>query len=133
MKTSRVLAAIAVTAAATVAASVSADDGLESKMGATATLSGGKLTLVLKGKEGGVYVNTEYPFKCTVKIADGGKLEKSVLTKGDAKLEDAGKPGKAKSATFETGADKSVTGECRLVACSDSACTAPFSLPFQSK
>jgi hypothetical protein len=133
MKTSRVLAATLVAAAATAAFSVWAEDSLESKMGATATLAGGKLTLVLKGKEGGVYVNTEYPFKCTVKIADGGKLEKSELTKADAKFEDAGKPGKAKSATFVTGADKPVTGECKLVVCSDSACSSPFKLPFSAK
>lgn len=131
MKTGLLLAALTV-AAATVTATVSAEDTLESKMGASATVDGGKLTLVLKGKEG-VYVNTEYPFKCTLKIADGGKLEKTDLAKGDARLEDAGKSGKAKSATFVVGADKPVGGECRLVACSDSACTAPFKLPFQSK
>lgn len=133
MKIRTALVAVAVTTAATTA--VLAQDSLESKMGVTATLDAGakKLTLVLKGKESGVYVNTEYKLKCSLKIADGGKLEKTEVKLEDAKLEDAGKAGKAKSATFVVGADKPVTGECKLVACSDSSCTAPFKLPFQSR
>jgi hypothetical protein len=128
------LALRTIIAVATVAcAGVAFADDLESKMGATATLDGGKLTLVLKGKESGVYVNTEYPFKCSLKIADGGKLEKTEVAKADAKIEDAGKPGKAKSVTFVVAADKPVSGECRLVACTDSGCTSPFKLPFQTR
>lgn len=133
MKAHLTLAAVTVLAAT--AAVALAQDSLEAKMGATATLDAGakKLTLVVKGKESGVYVNTEYKMRCTLKIADGGKLEKTELTAGDAKLEDAGKAGKAKSATFVVGADKPVSGECKLVACSDSGCTSPFKLPFQSR
>lgn len=117
---------------AAIALSAHADEPLSSKMGANAAIDAktGKLTLVLKGKEAGVYVNTEYPTKCTLTGADGGTVEKPELTKADAKFEDAGKPGKAKSATFTVGATKKVTGSCKMVACSDSGCSAPFSINF---
>ena len=115
-----------------IAISAHADEALSSKMGATASIDAktGKLTLVLKGKEAGIYVNTEYPTKCTLAGADGGTVEKAELNKADAKFEDAGKPGKAKSATFTVGATKKVTGSCKMVACSDSGCSAPFSINF---
>jgi hypothetical protein len=133
MKTGPAAAAVALILAAS--ALGLAQDTLESKMGATATFDAGtkKLTLVLKGKESGIYVNTEYPLKCTLKIEDGGTLEKAEVRVADAKLEDAGKPGKAKSATFILGADKHVSGECKMVACSESGCSSPFKLPFSSK
>lgn len=112
----------------------SAEDTLSSKMGATATLDAktNKLTLVLKGKEAGVYVNTEFGTKCTLTGVEGGTVAKAELTKADATFEDAGKPGKAKSATFSVGATKKVRGECRMVACSDSSCSAPFTITFTS-
>lgn len=115
---------------------VSADDGkaLESKMGVDAKFDAKakKVTIVIKGKEAGVYVNTEYPFNCTLSGKDGGAVDKAKVTKDDAKLEDSGKAGKAKSATFTVGADKGVTGECKVVACSESACSSPFKVPFSS-
>lgn len=113
---------------------VAQDASLESKMGVTAKLDAKtkKVTITIKGKENGVYVNTEYPFKCNLSIASGGTLEKATVTKDDAKLEDSGKAGKAKSATISVGADKAVTGECKVVACSDSACSSPFKISFSS-
>ncbi len=136
MKIGYVLAAagLAAVGAITATSIVSAEDSIGSKMGATATLDAksGKLTLVLKGKEAGVYVNTDFPLKCTLSVADGGTLEKKELTKDDAKLEDSGKAGKAKSATFSVKADKKVTGECKMVACTDTGCSSPFKLPFAS-
>lgn len=93
-----------------------------------------KLTLTVKGKGDGVYVNKDYPLKCTLKAKDGGKVDKAELKKEDAKYEDvSGKAGKAKSATFTTGADKAVEGECKVVVCSDSACSSPFKVKFTSK
>ncbi|MFO0549688.1 MAG: hypothetical protein U0271_14950 [Polyangiaceae bacterium] len=139
MKIGFALAAVVLGAfgATTVASNlVSADDGkdLESKMGVTASFDAKskKVTIVLKGKESGVYVNTEYPFSCTLNGKDGGSVDKAKVTKDDAKLEDSGHAGKAKSATFSVGADKGVTGECKLVACSESACSSPFKVPFSS-
>ena len=114
---------------------IAGEETLENKGQITATVDAKskQLTLVIKGKEAGVYFNTEYPTKCTLAIAEGGKLEKAKLEKADAKLEDAGKPGKAKSATFKVGADKKVTGECKLVLCTDNSCSSPFTMKFESK
>lgn len=136
MKIGYVLAAagLAAVGAITATSIVSAEDSIESKMGATATRDAktNKLTLVLKGKEAGVYVNTSYDFKCTLSVEAGGKVSKTELTKADAKLEDSGKADKAKSATFTVDADKKVTGECKMVACTDTGCSSPFKLPFAS-
>ena len=120
--------------ALTTASVATAEDTLSSRMGTTATIDAktNTLTLVLKGKDSGIYVNTEFGTKCTFTGVDGGTVAKPELTKADAKFEDAGKPGKAKSATFTVGATKKVRGECRMVACSDSACSAPFTLPFST-
>jgi hypothetical protein len=92
---------------------------------------GGKLAINIQPKEGW-FVNTEYNFKCTLKAAEGGKIEKSELTKADAKLVDSGKPGKAKSASFSIAAEGVVEGECKLVTCSDNACSSPFKTSFKS-
>lgn len=136
MKIGYVLAAAALASvcAISTAQRVSAEDSIESKMGATATRDAktNKLTLVLKGKEAGVYVNTDYDLKCTLSVESGGTLSKTELTKADAKLEDSGKAGKAKSATFNVDANKKVTGECKMVACTETGCSSPFKLPFAS-
>ncbi|NUP09244.1 MAG: hypothetical protein HOW73_24600 [Polyangiaceae bacterium] len=92
-----------------------------------------KVNIVIKGKSDGIYVNKDYPLKCTLKAKDGGKVDKTELKKEDAKYEDvAGKAGKAKTATFSVGADKNVEGECKMVVCSDSACSSPFKVSFTS-
>lgn len=129
------LALSALAFGALTASSVIADEKLESKMGVKATLDNAakKATIVAKGTDDKTYVNTEYPIKCSVTIASGGKLEKAELTKADAVFEPAGKDGKAKSATFKVGADKAVEGKCKLVACSDNACSSPFEVSFKSQ
>jgi len=103
-------------------------------MGITAKLDAStkKASIVLKGKDDKTYVNKEYPIKCSVKIASGGTLSKAELTKSDVAFEDAGKEGKAKSATFSVGADKTIEGTCKVVACSDNACSSPFEVKFKS-
>lgn len=117
-----------------ISSAIAGEESLENKGQINATLDAKskKLTLVIKGKEAGVYFNTEYPSKCSLTIASGGTLEKAELKKADATLEDAGKPGKAKSATFKVGADKSVTGECKVVLCTDNSCSSPFTMKFAS-
>ena len=128
------LALSALAFGALTASSVVADEKLESKMGVKATLDAAKksASIVAKGIDDKTYVNTEYPIKCSVTIASGGKLEKAELTKADAVFESAGKEGKAKSATFKVGADKAIEGKCKLVACSDNACSSPFEVTFKS-
>ena len=86
----------------------------------------------MKPSKDGLYVNKDYPIKCTLKIADGGKLEKTELVKADAKYEDAAKEGKAKSVSFSVGADKAVDAECKLVVCTDATCSAPFKVTGKS-
>jgi hypothetical protein len=79
------------------------------------------------------YVNTEYLLKCSLKIKDGGTLEKAELKKENAKYDEvSGKTGKAKSATFSVGADKSVEGSCKVVVCTDNSCSSPFKVAFSS-
>ena len=139
MKIRFALAAVALATTALLPTAVADDtaslDGkatVEAKLDAKAK----KVTLTIKGKgpigNDAVYVNTDYPLKCNLKIKDGGKLDKAELKKDDAKFEDAGKPGKAKSATFTVGADKPVEGECKLVVCTDKSCSSPFKVSFTS-
>lgn len=112
-----------------------AEESLDGKATVDAKLDSAskKLTLVIKGKGDGVYVNTEYSLKCSLKAKDGGALEKAELKKDDAKFEDvAGKAGKAKSATLTASADKSVEGSCKVVVCTDTSCSNPFKVPFSS-
>ena len=124
------------TAVADDAASLDGRATVEAKLDAKSK----KLTLTVKGKgpvehkgsKEDVYVNKDYPLKCNLKIKDGGKLDKAELKKDDAKFEDAGHAGKAKSATFTVGADKSVEGECKLVVCTVSRCSSPFKVSFTS-
>lgn len=125
------LGAFATTAALSLTAT--AEEPLEKRVVVEAKLDAkaGKASIVLKGIDG-AYINKDFPIKCDVTIAEGGKLEKAQLTKDDAKFEDSGKEGKAKSASFSVGADKSISGECKLVACSESSCSSPFKLPFKS-
>jgi hypothetical protein len=135
MKIGFALAALAFGAVTVSSSSVVADEKLESKMGVKATLDAAKksASIVAKGIDDKTYVNTEYPIKCSVTIASGGKLEKAELTKADAVFEASGKEGKAKSATFKVGADKAIEGKCKLVACTDSACSSPFEVTFKSQ
>ncbi len=135
MKIGFALAALAFGAVTALSGSVVADEKLESKMGVKATLDAAakKATIVAKGTDDKTYVNTEYPIKCSVTIAAGGKLEKAELTKADVTFESAGKEGKAKSATFKVGADKAIEGKCKMVACSDNACSSPFEVTFKSQ
>lgn len=122
---------LATAAAATTAV---ADEALEGKASVDAKLDAGakKATLVIKGKGDGVYLNKEYGLKCSVKAKDGGTVDKSELKKDDAKYEDSDKPGKAKSATFTVTADKNVEGECKVVVCTEKACSSPFKVSFSS-
>lgn len=126
------LGAFAITASSSTSAT--ADEPFESRVVAEAKLdaAGKKATILIKGKDAATYINKDFPAKCSVSIADGGKLEKSELKKEDGKFEDAGKEGKAKSLTFTVGADKTISGECKIVACSDSSCSSPFKVSFKS-
>jgi len=138
MKIRLALATLALGAIATttVLSSAVAEESLDGKATITAKLDAKtkKATIVIKGKEDGIYVNKEYPLKCDLTIKDGGTLEKAKLTKDDATYEDAGKgkEGKAKTATFKVGADKPIEGECKLVVCSVGSCSAPFKVKFSS-
>ncbi len=109
-----------------------AEEDYAKSLSVEAKRDGGKLKLKLKPTKDGLYVNKDYPIKCTLKIADGGKLGKAELAKGDATYEDAGKEGKAKSVSFSTDADKAVDAECKLVVCTDATCSAPFKVSGKS-
>ncbi len=124
------LGAFAITASSSTSAT--ADEPLESRVSIESKLDAkaGKVNITLKGKDAAVYINTDYSLKCDLKVADGGKLDKAQVVKADAKFEDSGKTGKAKSATFSVTADKAVSGECKLVACTDSSCSSPFKQSF---
>lgn len=133
MKIRFALAALALATTAVLSSAV-ADEALEGKATAEAKFdsASGKATIVVKPKGDGIYINSEYAIKCTVKSKAGGKVDKSELKKDDAKFEAADKPGKAKSATFTVGADKSVEGECKLAVCRAEACSNPFKISFSS-
>ena len=135
MKNGFALAALAFGAVSALASSGVAEEKLESRMGVKATLdtTAKKATIVIKGNDDKVYVNTEYGTKCSVTIAAGGKLEKAELAKADGVFEPSGKEGKAKSATFKVGADKAIEGKCKLVACTTEACSSPFEVSFKSQ
>ena len=111
--------------------SATAEEDYEKTVTIEAKRAGGKLDIVIQPKAGW-YVNTEFNLKCKLKATDGGKVGKAELSKDDAKFVDAGKPGKAKSATLSTEADKPVEGECKLVTCSDNACSSPFKVAIKS-
>jgi hypothetical protein len=132
MKLGFALAALALGAMTTLSGSLGAEEDYAKDVTVEAKRDGGKLKLTLKPKKDGLYVNKDYPIKCSLKIADGGKLEKTELAKADAKYEDAGKEGKAKSVSFSTGADKAVDAECKLVVCTDATCSAPFKVTGKS-
>ena len=132
MKLGFALAALALGAMTTLSGSLGAEEDYAKEVTVEAKRDGGKLKLTLKPKKDGLYVNKDYPIKCSLKIADGGKLEKTELAKADAKYEDAGKEGKAKSVSFSTGADKAVDAECKLVVCTDATCSAPFKVTGKS-
>ncbi len=132
MKLGLALGTLALGAMLSFSGYLSAEEDLAKDISVDAKRDGGKLKLSLKPKKDGLYINKDYPIKCTLKIADGGKLEKTELGKSDASYEDAGKEGKAKSVSFSTGADKAVEAECKLVACTDSTCSAPFKVSAKS-
>ena len=127
--------ALSALGATTVLSTAVAEESLDGKATVDAKLdaSAKQLSLVVKGVGEGVYVNTEYPLKCSLKIKDGGTLEKAELKKENAKYDEvSGKTGKAKSATFSVGADKSVEGSCKVVVCTDNSCSSPFKVAFSS-
>lgn len=132
MKTGFALAALALGAfVATLSSPVAADEDYAKKVTIEAKRDAGKLAIKIAPVTDW-YVNAEYPLKCTLKVADGGKVEKSELAKADGKYEESGKAGKAKSVSFSLAADKAVEGECKLVVCSDNACSSPFKVAFKS-
>ena len=127
-KTASILAAHGMTFSIGLGVAVAQEASIESRMTAKASFDAASKTLTLKlqGSADKVYVNTEYPGKCTF---NGGASKSEVLLK-DATLEDSGKAGKAKSATWKLAADKQATGECKIVACTTDACSAPFKINF---
>ncbi len=133
MKTASILAALGIGAAALclAASPVAADEDYSKKVQVEAKRAEGKLGIKLSPVSGW-YINKDYPTKCTLKIAEGGTLEKAELKKEDAQFEDAGKEGKAKSVSFSVGADKAVEGECKLVVCSDESCSSPFKVSLKA-
>jgi hypothetical protein len=135
MKSRFALAALALGTTVMIPAAV-AQESLDGKATITATQGkDGKVTVVLKGAESKdkIYVNKSYPIKCSLKAKDGGKLDKNEIKKDDLKFEDAaGKEGKANSATFSVAADKGIDGECKMVVCTDNACSSPFTVKFAS-
>ncbi|NUP07069.1 MAG: hypothetical protein HOW73_13525 [Polyangiaceae bacterium] len=111
-----------------------AEESLDGKAVGEATVKDGKATIVIKGASDGIYVNKDYPIKCSVKSKGNGKLDKHALKKEDAKYEDvAGKAGKARSVTLGVGATGAIEGSCKVVVCTDNACSSPFAVDFASK
>jgi uncharacterized protein (DUF2141 family) len=134
MKIRFAAAALVLTTTALVTSAV-ADEALEGKATVEAKLDAkaGKVTIVVKPKGDGIYLNKEYGLKCTVKAKDGGKVDKSELKKDDATYDAvADKPGKAKSATLTVGADKGIEGDCKVAVCKEEACSNPFKVSFSS-
>jgi hypothetical protein len=103
----------------------SADEDWAKHLKVSATSKGGTVRIVAEGNDGW-FVNTQFPFKLTLKGAD-----KPELGKGDAKLEGE-KDGKAKRAVFEAKADGKVEGTYKIVVCSANACSPPLKGSFAS-
>ena len=131
MKTRFAAVALALVTTAMMSSAV-ADSALEGKASASASFDAkaGKATIKITPTGDGIYLNSEYGLKCNVKAKDGGKVDKSELKKDDATYEASGKSGKAKSATLTVGADKGVSGDCKVAVCKDEACSAPFKVNF---
>jgi hypothetical protein len=128
------LAALALGTTSVLSSAV-ADETLEGKATIDAKLDAkaSKVTVVIKGKGDGVYLNKEYALKCSLKAKDSGKLDKTEIKKEDATYEAVpDKAGKAKSATFTVGADKGLEGDCKMVVCTDNSCSSPFKVSFTS-
>lgn len=85
----------------------------------------GTVKITAEGKDGW-FVNTQFPFKFTLKGAD-----KAELGKADAKLEGE-KDGKAKKAVVESKAAGKVEGTYKIVVCSADACSPPIKGTFAS-
>ena len=134
MKIRFAVAALALGSAAMMPSAL-AEESLDGKGTVTAAYdaSAKKLNITIKGASAGIYVNKDYPLKCTVKPKAGATVDKTELKKDDATYEDApNKPGKANKATFSVGATGGAEGSCKMVVCTDSACSAPFSVNFAS-
>lgn len=134
MKIGFALVALALTSlglGASPASNAEAGDDPASNVTLAATRAAGKVSIKLT-PAASWYINSDYPIKCTLTIAAGGTLEKAELVKADATFTASGKEGKAKDASFSVGADKEVSGECKLVICSDTSCSPPFKLPVKS-
>jgi len=104
----------------------SESDPLEKRVAITLRRDGGKVTLVLKATDGHAYVNSAFPTWC--ELQSTGPIDKARLAKADFTIEDSGKPGKARSMSALIGAQRPIHARCRLVACSDAACSSPFSM-----
>ncbi len=129
MKKGLALFALGCAVAATFAASelrAGENDPLEKRLAVSFVRAAGKVTITIKPTDGHAYVNAEFPAKCDLKT--DGKIDKPALAKADFKYEDAGKPGKAKSISAVVTADKKIKATCKVVACSDNACSSPFTL-----
>ena len=90
-----------------------------------AVTKAGVVTITAEGNDGWS-LNTQFPFKLTLKGA-----EKAELSKADAKLEGE-HDGKAKKATFESKAAGKVEGTYKMVVCSANACSPPIKGTFAS-
>ncbi len=126
-------AALGLAAATTTVSPVRADEDISSQFVVTATAKGGKVDVVIKPANDKVFINSEYTMKIHISAKDGGKVDKTDLTKEDGKYVASTHEGKAKQVTFTVNADKGVTGEGKLVVCSLGACGNPTKFSFESK
>jgi hypothetical protein len=113
---------LAVVAGAVALSSPTMAEGFADHGTVTAKRSGGKVTIVVKGK-GDFHVNVDYP----IKVELGG----AKLTKADGKYEGI-HDGKADAVTFET-TDGASKGKVKAVFCDKKSCTAPLSTEFDVK
>ena len=90
MKIRFAVAALALGSAAMMPSAL-AEESLDGKGTVTAAYdaSAKKLNITIKGASAGIYVNKDYPIKCTVKPKAGATVDKTELKKDDTTYEDA--------------------------------------------
>lgn len=134
MKTGLALAAaLGLVGLTTTVSEIRADDDISKQFVVTATQSKGKVEILIKPANDKVFINSEYALKIHVDAKDGGKVDKTDLTKEDGTYAKSTHEGKALKVTFNVNADKGVKGEGKLVVCSLEACGNPTKFSFESK
>ncbi len=127
-------AALGLAAASLTAVSNSrADDDISNQFKVEAKLKQGKVEISITPANDKVFINSEYALKIHLDAKDGGKVDKSDLTKDDGKYTKSTHEGKALKVIFNVASDKGVKGEGKLVVCSLEACGNPTKFSFESK